>query len=84
MVYPGGSLTAALTFLDGFFHRAAQVSAAHTVFDGDVPGVCFAVDFGTAVRHLHLRQLRQRNTLARGANKRIFSIASFVSRYSGK
>src|SRR4029077_6926667 len=40
-----------------FLHRTAQVPATDAVFDGDVTGILFAVDFRGAVAHFHLGEL---------------------------
>ena len=39
--------------LHGFFYSAAQVAATDAVFNGDVSGIFFAVDFGGAVADVY-------------------------------
>src|SRR4029077_15040150 len=49
---------------NGFLDGTAEVPAAHRVFDGDIAGVGFAIDFRTAVGNVHFGELGKRNALA--------------------
>ena len=84
MLISGGQLDLPADLPDGLFHRAAQIAPAHAVLDGDVALVSFAIDFGRAVVALDVAELRQGDAFAAGASRRIFSIASLVSRYCGQ
>ena len=77
-VIPARQLHLRVDLLDGFFHRAAQVAAAHAVLDGDVALVPFAIDFGGAVAFFDLAELLQRDSFARGRQQ-----ANIFQRFSG-
>ena len=53
-----------LDLAHGFLHRAAQITAAHAVVDGDIAGTAFTIKLRSAVPHFDLAKLRQRNALA--------------------
>src|SRR5262249_1204278 len=53
-------------FAHGFFHGAAEIAAAHAVFERDVAVVPFARNLGCAIDHLDLAELRERDALAGG------------------
>src|SRR5215467_2965926 len=57
-------LYAGTDFLDGLLDRAAEVTAAHAVFNRDVARISLAIDLRGPVQDLDVRQLRQRNAFA--------------------
>jgi hypothetical protein len=69
---------------DRLSDSATEVAFADAVLDRDIALVPFPVDFRTFVPLFDLAELRERNTLTRGASKRTFSIASFVLRNLGR
>ncbi len=71
-VIAGGQLHLLGDFLDGFFDGAAQVAAADAVFDGDVTLVALAINFRTAVGHLNVAKLGERNALSGGRQQANF------------
>src|ERR1039458_3426618 len=46
------------------FHGAAKIADRDAVLDGDVAGITFAIDFGSAVEHLDLTKLGEGDALA--------------------
>ena len=46
-------------FGDCFFDSAAQIAALHAIFQGNVAGIGFPVNFRCAVEHLDVAQLGQ-------------------------
>ncbi len=72
----------------GLFDRAAQVAPADAVFDCHVARILFAADLRSSIRHIDIRQLRQRHALSAWRHQpnildRFFRIAirRFVSRH---
>ena len=83
-VVPGGSLTCCVYLLRCLLDRAAEVAPAHAVLDRHIARVAFAIDLDRAVGDVDIAELRERHAFARGASSRMFSMASFVSRYGGR
>ncbi len=62
----GGQFDLLVHFLDRFFDRAAKVTAADTVLDGNITPIALAVNFRCAIGHADLAELRERHPFARG------------------
>ena len=83
-VYPGGSFTCCVDLLDGFLHRAAQISPAHAVLDRDIARVRLrGKSPNRRPGRLRCVSCASETRSPEGASSRIFSIASLVSRYCG-
>ena len=55
-----------MTLRHGFFDGAAEVAAADAVFNGDVAGIFFAINFRGAIADVYRGELRQRDSFAGG------------------
>ena len=84
-VIAGGQLHLPVDLPHGLLDGATQVASPHAVFDGDVALISFAVDFRGAVRDLPILQSWAKETRSpEGESRRIFAMASLVSRYCGQ
>src|SRR5208282_1063790 len=62
----GGQFDLFVHLLDRLLYRAAEVTTADTILDGNITPIALAIDFRSAVRHPDLAELRERYSFPRG------------------